>query len=70
MKLTFTWNNQDGEARVSHTDLQRLRDGYNGVHITELDFLKDCIGLMTEEYNQALSTFLRQPSTAEAKTIQ
>lgn len=70
MKLTFTWNNQDGEARVSRIDLQRLRDGYNGVHITEMDFLQDIIGLMTEEYNQALSTFLRQPNTAEAKTIQ
>lgn len=70
MKLTFTWNNQDGEARVSRIDLQRLRDGYNGGHITEMDFLQDIIFLMTEEYNQALNTFLRQPNTAEAKTIQ
>ena len=60
MKLSFTWNDSDGEARVSRIDLQRLRDGYDGMQIKELDFLQDCIGILTEEYNRARSTFLHR----------
>ena len=59
MKLTFRWNETAAEGRMSEADVANLRAGYDGVHITELDFLQDCIGLLTDEYNFALSTFLK-----------
>jgi hypothetical protein len=51
MKLTFTWNETTGEAVASKADLKRIHEA---VSITEMDFLRDCIYIVTEEYNKAL----------------
>lgn len=51
MKLTATWNNNDGEGRLSQADVKRLMEDLD---IATVDFLQDIKVLVEELYAVAL----------------
>lgn len=51
MKLTATWNESDGEGRLSNADVKRLMEDPD---IATVDFLKDVMNMVGKLYMEAM----------------